>query len=172
MPVTEEEFLPKSGGLGFKKAAREVYSKVVDKVQELNKINPDMTFLVDWNSVLNLPTDLKWTARREELDAPSNVLLYLKFSWRINYLCEEIPKQFVRDPDCKEAFMGLKKMILHIQHNPNDTQSNGCNPNSYSVKGDELHVTLEGNLPELMREANDGSNPSLEEEITRLTNAF
>ena len=96
--------MPKSGGLGFKKAAREVFSKV-DKVQELNKVNPDMTFLVDWNSVLNLPTDLKWTARREELDA---------------------------------------------QHNPNDTQSNGCNPNLYSVKGDELHVTLEGNLPELM----------------------
>ena len=50
MPVNEEEFMPKSDGLGFKKAAREVYSKVADK------INPDMTFLVEWDSVLNLPS--------------------------------------------------------------------------------------------------------------------
>ncbi|KAL9654409.1 hypothetical protein ABK040_010436 [Willaertia magna] len=169
----EEEFLPKTGGLSFKKQVREVFSaKANDKNKELQKINPNMIFLIDWESVLTLPSDLKWKARREELGPVDNAILYLKFSRKINYLCEDLPKEFCKDPDCKEAFLGLKKMILHIKHNPNDTQSNGCNFHQFGVAGEELHVTLEANLPELMREANDGSCPDAKEDAKRLTNCF
>ncbi|EFC38491.1 predicted protein [Naegleria gruberi] len=169
----EEEFLPKNGGLAFKKLARDLFSyKITDKIKELQKVNPNMILLIDWESILSLPEDLKWKARREELSAKENVILYLKFSRRITYLCEDLPVQFCKDPDCKEAFMELKKMILHIKHDPSSTQSNGCNLNEYAVKGDELHVTIVGNLPELMREANDGSQPDAAQDIKVLTNCF
>ncbi|KAL9647804.1 hypothetical protein ABK040_001330 [Willaertia magna] len=137
----EEEFLPKTGGLSFKKQVREVFTaRAKDKVKDLQKINPNMIFLIDWDSVLTLPSDLKWKARKEELGVIDNVILYLKFSRKIGYLCSELPTEFCKDPDCKEAFMGLKKMILHIKHNPNDDQSNGFNSHQFSVAGEELHV--------------------------------
>ena len=170
----ESQFLPKSGSLPFKKLARELYAEVKGWNSDLQKLNPQMVFLLDWDSVTSLPGDLKYkfgSWDTEDAPAVTGVVKFLMKSRRIARLCSDIPEEFMKDPDCKEAFLGLTKMTLKIVHNPNK-EANDFEGYSYKVNGTELDVTLECNVPVLMTEGNCGYLPSSDTEAEKLMHSF
>ncbi|EFC35258.1 predicted protein, partial [Naegleria gruberi] len=155
MATYEEQFLPNNDDLVLKKLASDLFIYISEDVLELRKINPNIVFLIDWNSIMSLPKNLKWIARGQELGAQENVILYMKFSNRIKYLCRDLPACLCKEPYSKKVFNEFKRMILHIKHNSSSIQANGRNLNEYFVHGTDLHITINANLPLLMIEKHD-----------------
>ena len=131
-------------GLAFKKAVRELFNnRIVSATKNLQEVNPKMIILLDWASLAALPTETKYKYgdRFAEDTLLNNCIKFLTECPRLSNM-GEIGKVFIKDPDCKEAFMGLEKLIFRVVHNQDSKDSSGFLGYSYKVNGADLVVTL------------------------------
>ncbi|EFC42836.1 predicted protein [Naegleria gruberi] len=143
-------------GLAFKKVVRELFNnRIVPATKNLQQVNSKMIILLDWASLAALPTETKY-----------------KYGDRFAEDTFEIAKVFIKDPDCKDAFMGLEKLIFRVVHNADSKESSGFLGYSYKVNGTDLVVTLDCNLTLIMKVANERQSPSADSEAKKLINAF
>ncbi|EFC48589.1 predicted protein [Naegleria gruberi] len=161
-------------GLAFKKVVRELFNnRIVPATKNLQQVNPKMIILLDWASLAALPTETKYKYgdRFAEDTLLNNCIKFLTECPRLSNM-SEIAKVFIKDPDCKDAFMGLEKLIFRVVHNAESKESSGFLGYSYKINGVDLVVTLECNLTLVMKVANERQSPSADSEAKKLINAF
>lgn len=170
-----ELFKPKTGGLAFKRAANELFEyTIIDATNALKSYNSKMILLIDWDSLSNIPAELKYKYgdTDNEEKALDNIMKFLKNSSRLKSLGDLVIWEFVQDSDCKEAFQVLDKLIFRVVHNENDMDHSGAHGYTYQVKGSELIVTLECNVTQVIQYQYEGWTVDRFEEVKKLMACF
>ncbi|EFC47866.1 predicted protein [Naegleria gruberi] len=92
-----------------------------------------------------LPTEIKYGDRSAEDTLLNNCIKFLIESPRLSNM-SEIAKVLIKEPDCKDACMGLERLIFRVVHNADSKEASGFLGYSNKVNGTELVVTLDCNL--------------------------
>ena len=171
--LTHEELFTQVASLS--KRLFEFFNKrIVGATKNLQQVNPKMIILLDWQAFGALPTIIikyKYETRAEEDTLLNNSIKFLTESARLSKLAE-IAKVFIKDPDCKEAFLGLEKLIFRVVHNADSKESSGFLGYTYKVDGTDLIVTLDCNVPLIANVGNESRGPVADNEVKKLINAF